>query len=404
MVTEQQQFNPVAPGFLQDPYPTYRALRETSPVSWSPLLDSWILTRYADVDAVLMDPRSSANRRNGKNRFVEMMEKQAEQMGPFSRAQTMLTSDPPEHTRLRRLVSKAFTPRAVEDLRPRIQSIVDHLLDEIAKKGETDAVMDLAYPLPVIVIAEMLGVPPEDRDRFKHWSDTIVATLGGPFVAPEALQRGRVAIEELAEYMSHVIADRRQNPRDDLISGLIAAEEQGQVLSEEEIFATAILLLVAGNETTTHLISGGTLALLRNPDQLALLRDDPALLPGAVEELLRYAGPVQATGRVMTGPAEYGGQAMEEGQIAICILAAANRDPEKFPDPERLDVTRNASDHVGLGDGIHFCLGAPLARAEAQIAIGGLVQRFPGLRLLEEPPWGGTFIIRGPKSLSLSVR
>jgi pimeloyl-[acyl-carrier protein] synthase len=204
--------------------------------------------------------------------------------------------------------------------------------------------------------------------------------------------------------MSHVIADRRQNPRDDLISGLIAAEEQGQVLSEEEIFATAILLLVAGNETTTHLISGGTLALLRNPDQLALLRDDPALLPGAVEELLRYAGPVQATGRVMTGPAEYGGQAMEEGQIAICILAAANRDPEKFPDPERLDVTRNASDHVGLGDGIHFCLGAPLARAEAQIAIGGLVQRFPGLRLLEEPPWGGTFIIRGPKSLSLSVR
>ncbi len=404
MVTEQQQFNPVAPGFLQDPYPTYRALRETAPVSWSPLLDSWVLTRYADVDAVLMDPRSSANRRNGKNRFVEMMEKQAEQMGPFSRAQTMLTSDPPEHTRLRRLVSKAFTPRAVEDLRPRIQSIVDHLLDEIAKKGETDAVMDLAYPLPVIVIAEMLGVPPEDRDRFKHWSDTIVATLGGPFVAPEALQRGRVAIEELAEYMSHVIADRRQNPRDDLISGLIAAEEQGQVLSEEEIFATAILLLVAGNETTTHLISGGTLALLRNPDQLALLRDDPALLPGAVEELLRYAGPVQATGRVMTGPAEFGGQAMEEGQIAICILAAANRDPEKFPDPERLDVTRNASDHVGLGDGIHFCLGAPLARAEAQIAIGGLVQRFPGLRLLEEPPWGGTFIIRGPKSLSLSVR
>lgn len=404
MVTEQQQFNPVAPGFLQDPYPTYRALRETSPVSWSPLLDSWVLTRYADVDAVLMDPRSSANRRNAKNRFVEMMEQQAEQMGPFSRAQTMLTSDPPEHTRLRRLVSKAFTPRAVENLRPRIQSIVDHLLDEIDKKGETDAVMDLAYPLPVIVIAEMLGVPPDDRDRFKHWSDTIVATLGGPFVAPEALERARVAIEELAEYMSHVIADRRQNPREDLISGLVAAEEQGQVLSEEEIFATAILLLVAGNETTTHLISGGTVALLRNPDQLALLRDDLALLPGAVEELLRYSGPVQSTGRVITEPVEFGGQRMEEGQMAICILAAANRDPDKFPDPERLDLKRNASDHVGLGDGIHFCLGAPLARAEAQIAIGGLVQRFPKLRLLEEPQWGGSFIIRGPKSLSLSVR
>ena len=406
MVTEKQyEFNPMAPGMLADPYPMYRALREHAPISWTALMEACVLTRYDDVDFALTDPRFSADRRQARNRFAQMIKQQEEQLGPFSRVQTMLSADPPEHTRLRRLVSKAFTPRAAENLRPRIQEIVDWLLDEVQKRGETDLVMDLAYPLPVIVIAELLGVPPEDRDKFKHWSDTVVATLGGPFVAPDVFERGRLALEELAEYFSDIIAERRRAPKEDLISGLIAAEEQGQVLSEDEIFATAILLLIAGNETTTHLISGGTLTLLRHPDQLERLRAEPALIASAVEELLRFNGPVQMTGRVVKENLEIAGQPVEEGLMVMCLLGAANHDPAKFPDPERLDVARNPTDHLGFGDGIHFCLGAPLARAEAQTAIGTLVQRFPKLQLASDDiEWGGTFIIRGPKSLPLTVR
>ncbi|MDO8616648.1 MAG: cytochrome P450 [Dehalococcoidia bacterium] len=403
MVTEQVQFNPLAPGMLADPYPTYKALRDSRPVSWSPVMDAWILTRFADVDFVLTDPRFSADRRVARNRFAEMVRQRQQELGPFAQAQTMLSSDPPEHTRLRRLVSKAFTPRAVEDLRPRIQALVDHLLDLVQEQGETDIVLDLAYPLPVIVIAEMLGVPPADRDKFKHWSTMVVATLGGPFAAPGVLEKGRQAIEELAGYFAGIIQERRQSPQNDLISGLIAAEEQGQVLSEEEIFATAILLLVAGNETTTNLIGGSVITLLNHPEQLQALREEPGLIQPAVEELLRFSGPVHATGRVLKEDLEVGGQPMEAGQVAFCLLAAANRDPEKYADPERFDVRRNPADHLAFGDGTHFCLGAPLARAEAQIALGTLLRRFPRLALRAEPEWGGTFIIRGPKQVLLDV-
>jgi cytochrome P450 len=382
----------------------YRALLADNPISWQPLREMWVLARYEDVDYMLTQAKTSADRSRARNRFAEMMQKQQqENFGPFNRAPTMLTSDPPEHTRLRRLVSRAFTPRAVENLRPRIQQIVDELLDEAEKNGRMDLVMDLAYPLPVIVIAEMLGVPPEDRARFKKWSDAVVATLGGPFQPEEVLRGGRQAIEELAEYLDEIIAERRKEPRADLISGLLAAEEQGQVLSQDEIMTTSILLLVAGNETTTHLIDNGTLALLRNPDQLRSLQDDPSLMAPAVEELLRFAGPVQATGRVLMEDVTIDGNEMKEGQIAFLLLGAANRDPAKWADPDRLDLRRNPSDHVALGDGIHFCLGAPLARAEAQIAIGTLIRRFPKLRLeIEEPEWGGTFIIRGVKHLPVS--
>ncbi len=402
MVTAE--FNPFAPGMLADPYPMYRALRERSPISWSPLMEVWTFTRYDDVVAVLNDSRFSADRRQARNRFSEMVAQQEREFGPFARTQTMLSSDPPSHTRLRRLVSKAFTPRAVENLRPRIQQIVDQLLDEVRDQRELELVSQLAYPLPVIVIAEMLGVPPQDRARFKQWSNAVVATLGGPFAPPNVMAEARRSIEELAAYFSDFIADRRRQPRDDLISGLVAAEEQGQVLSEDEIIAMTILLLVAGNETTTHLISNGTLALLRNPDQLQVLRDDPSLMASAVEELLRYTGPVHGTGRVAKEDIEIGGQVVKEGQVAFVLLSAANRDPEKFPDPDRLDVRRNPTDHVAFGDGIHFCLGAPLARAEAQIAIGAVLRRFPKLELqVEEPEWGGTFIIRGVKQLRLRV-
>ncbi|HEY5639536.1 MAG TPA: cytochrome P450 [Dehalococcoidia bacterium] len=404
MVTAE--FNPFTPEALADPYPMYRELLAHNPVSWNPMLQTWVFTRYDDVDAILTHPRTSADRRSGTNSFAEMQRKYIEENPDdlFVRAPTMLTSDPPEHTRLRRLVSKAFTPRAVENLRPRIQEIVDELLAEVADKGEMDLVQALAYPLPVIVIAEMLGVPAEDRAKFKKWSDDIVATLGGPFTPQGVLQAAATARNELVEYLSGVIADRRKNPQDDLISGLIAAEDEGTVLSAQEIYSTTILLLVAGNETTTHLIDNSMLALLRNPEQVRLLRDDPSLIGSAVEELLRFIGPVQATGRTLKEDLEIGGQQMKAGDSTFVLLGAANHDPAKWgDDAHRLDVTRNPLDHVALGDGIHFCLGAPLARAEAQIAIGTLLERLPDLKLAaEEPEWGGTFIIRGVKSLPLT--
>jgi cytochrome P450 len=402
MVTAE--FNPMGPGMLGNPYAMYRALREQAPIYWSPMMEAWIFTRYDDVDFILADPRFSADRSRGRNRFSEMVAAQEQEFGPFSRVQTMLSSDPPDHTRLRRLVSKAFTPRAVENLRPRIHEIVDQLLDSAEKMGEFDLVNEIAYPLPVIVIAEMLGVPPEDRPSFKRWSTDVVQTLGGPFTPQDVFDKARVSLEELATYLRDFIADRRAKPREDLISWLVAAEDQGNILSEDEIFATTILLLIAGNETTTHLIGSGMLALFRNPEEMQRLRDDPSLLPSAVEELLRYTGPVHLTGRVPKEPLEVGGQPVEEGHVCIALLAAANRDPSHYTDPERLDVARNPTDHLGLGDGIHFCLGAPLARAEAQIAIGAILQRFPKLTCRDlDPEWGGTFIIRGVKTLPVSV-
>ncbi|MBI2913962.1 MAG: cytochrome P450 [Chloroflexi bacterium] len=397
------QFNPLAPEVHANPYPLYRRMREEDPIHWSEMMESWILTRYQDVVFVLTDPRFSADRRQARNRFAQMAQQQDQEFGPLGRTQTMLGADPPLHTRLRRLVSKAFTPRAVENLRPRIQEIVDELLEPCQRSGHLEIIHDLAYPLPVIVIAEMLGVAPEHRAEFKRWSGDLVATLGGPFTPPEVLARARQSIGELAEYLRRVIAERRRQPRSDLISGLIAAEEQGQVLSEDEILASATLLLVAGNETTTNLIGTGMLALLRNPDQLRRLQEDPSLGQPAVEELLRYAGPVHATARVAKEALEIGGRAVNEGQVVMTILGAANRDPAQFPDPDTLDIARSPNEHVAFGDGIHFCLGAPLARAEAQTAIGTLLQRLPNLRLeVAEPEWGGTFVIRGVKGLPVS--
>ena len=397
------QYNPFVPEIHANPYPLYRQLREEDPVHWSPLLEGWILTRYDDVLEVLKHPQFSADRRRARNRFVQAAMEQQAQAGPFAQAQTMLSSDPPEHTRLRGLVSKAFTFKAVEALRPRIQQIVDELLDRVQDTGRMDAIWDLGYPLPVIVIAEMLGVPPEQRDTFKRWSDDIVATLGGPLVAPEVQERGRKSVEEMGAYFTHVIAERRQAPKDDLLSRLIAAEERGEMLSEQEMLATCILLLAAGNETTTNLIGNGTLALLRNPEQFELLRAQPELVESAVEEFLRYDGPVQGTARVAMADVEIGGQAIKEGQLAFTMLAAADRDPAIFSRPEALDITRTDNRHMAFGYGIHFCLGAPLARAEAQIAFATLLRRLPELRLdVEEPQWGGTFILRGLKGLPVA--
>jgi len=397
------QYNPFIPEVHANPYPMYARLRAEDPIHWSPLMEAWVLTRYDDVVAVLTDSRFSADRRQARNRFADEIARREEEFGPFGRTRTMLTSDPPEHTRLRRLVSKAFTPRMVEGLRPRIQGIVDDLLDEAAKNGRMDVIRDLAYPLPVIVIAEMLGVPPDHRDQFKHWSDEIVGALGGPLVPEATLERSRAAVHELAGYLQGVIAERRRDPREDLVSGLIAAEEQGQILSEDEMLATAMLLLVAGNETTTNLIGNGMLALLRNPEQMERLSADPSRVPAAVEELLRYDGPVQATGRVAMEELEIGGQRVTTGQAVLTVLGAANRDPARFERPDELDLDREPNEHVAFGDGIHFCLGAPLARAEGQIAFETLLRRFAHPRLeTDSLQWGGSFILRGLKSLPIA--
>jgi cytochrome P450 len=396
------QYNPFTPEALANPYPMYRELREHAPMYRSELMDGWVLTRYEDVLAVLKHPRMSADRRRARNRMVAQAMAAQEEAGPFSQASTMLSSDPPEHTRLRGLVSKAFTAKVVEQMRPRIQEIVDHLLDAAQDKGSMDLIWDFAYPLPVIVIAEMLGVPSERRDDFKRWSDDIVATLGGPLVSEDALERGRKSAVDMASYFQGIIAERRREPREDLLSLLVAAEERGDVLSEEELIATCMLLLAAGNETTTNLIGNGMLALFEHPDEFERLRESPSLVDSAVEEMLRFTGPVQATGRVAQEPIEIGGVTVEEGQLAFCMLAAANRDPAAFDDPERFDVGRTDNKHIAFGYGIHFCLGAPLARAEGQIAFRELLARLPDLRLAGDYEWNANIILRGLKKLPVA--
>jgi cytochrome P450 len=317
----------------------------------------------------------------------------------------MLDRDPPDHTRLRGLVSKAFTPRVVEALRPHIQTIVDGLLDRVRGAGKMDLVEDFAYPLPVIVICEMLGVPLEDRERFKTWGLDIARGLDAIWLPPDSdvARRSVAARHELAEYFRDLIGRRRTEPRADLLSGLIAAEEAGDKLSEEELLATCILLLVAGHETTVNLIGNGTLALLRNPDQLERLRRQPDLIGAAVEELLRYDGPVQRTARIPSEDVVIGGRTIPKGEMVMPFMGAADRDPAQFPDPDRLDIARADNRHLAFGWGIHFCLGAPLARVEGQIAIGTLVRRLPDLALAtERPEFRQSLTLRGLSSLPVS--
>jgi cytochrome P450 len=291
----------------------------------------------------------------------------------------MLLSDPPYHTRLRKLVSKAFTAKAVEDMRPRIQAITNELLDAIDTSAEVDLMPSFCEPLPTIVIAEMLGVDPADRDDFKNWSDAGVMAFN-PLLTPEERRLVNEASEALNAYFRRAIAERRERPRDDLLTSLVKAEEAGEQLTEEEIVTMCGLLLAAGNVTTTDLIGNGMLALLRNPSELRKLREDPALIKNAVEEMLRYDSPVTQSGRTPLEPYEIGGVSVEPGQSVTPVLAAANHDPEAHPEPHRFDISRKDVDHHSFGGGVHYCLGAPLARAEAQIAVGTLVRRFPAIR------------------------
>jgi cytochrome P450 len=396
-------YNPLDRRYRVDPYPFYRRLRERDPFHRSRLVGGWVLTRYEDASAVLRDPRCQVDER--KMPAFEPRRAQMVRDGLVEEGEdfgiSMLRSDPPDHTRLRSLVSKAFTPRTVEALRPRIEAIVNEQLDAVADTGGMDVIAQVACPLPVTVIAEMLGVPIEDRDQFKRWSDDAVRALGVGTL--DDFRASRAASQELRAYFEGIAEQRRREPREDVLSALLAAEEEGDKLSTDEVFSMCILLLVAGNETTTNLIGNGLLALLHRPDQLALLRDDPALIEPAVEELLRFDSPVQGTTRFFAEETEINGHVVPPWQQIVVVLAAANRDPARFADPERLDITRADNQHLSLSHGIHYCLGAPLARLEAQVALLALIERFPRLRLATESQvWGDNLILRGLKALPVA--
>ena len=392
-------YNPLTPRVYLNPYPKYAQLRAQDPVHWSPLMDAWVLSRFADADAILRDhkrfssdPRLRKTTRTPRNAGIE---------NPGG--QSMLFLDPPDHSRLRQLVSKAFTPGAIAALTPRIHALVGELLDQIPNSASFDLMEALAYPLPVIVMAELLGIPPEDRAKFKLWSDLRARVLE-PTIKPDEIQKANQATYALDDYFREVIRERRARPRDDLISTLILAEEAGDKLTSNELLVMLRLLLIAGNETTTNLIGNGMLALLRHPAQLQLLRNQPDLMENAVEELLRFDTPVQVDFRIARADLEFGGRGIRAGQGVIVLLGAANHDPAVFPEPERLDITRRNTSHLAFGRGLHFCLGAPLARVEARAAFAGLLERFPKLDLLNpRPAFKDNVVLRGLRELRLSA-
>ncbi len=394
-------------GSLENPYPVYSLLRTVHPVLPVPVAGyegpgPWLLTRYEDVHGVLRDPRFSVDRLKSP-----LVRENLERLPPFIRQGTqgmrsMLIMDPPDHTRIRKLVNKAFTPRRIEALRPRIEALVSEELDAVEQASEFDVIHDLAEPLPAIVIAELLGVPPEHHRQFRSWSSALIAALAAQDAAGR--DRAESASQKILGYLAEVIADRRREPRDDLISAMIEAQEEREVLSDGELLATANLLLLAGHETTTNLIGNGTLALLREPEQLERLRAEPELVESAVEELLRFDSPVQATTRVATEDVEIGDQVVPAGALVLVSIGAANRDPERFEAPDDLDLARDPNPHLAFGFATHFCLGAPLARLEAQVAFSALTQRFPDLALLDDAPaYRENPVLRGIRQLRVST-
>ncbi|MGH9280848.1 MAG: cytochrome P450 [Acidimicrobiales bacterium] len=392
--------DPLAPENRADPYTYYRWLRENEPVRHA-VDGSWILTRYADGAALLRDPRFSTNPAWLRPGAVDGAERHpVRQVG----TSLMMFLDPPDHTRLRSLVSKAFTLKVVEGMRAHVQQLVDELLDPVVEKGEMELVADLAHPLPVAVICELLGVPAFDRELFRRLTSQASRLLDGGALDPASEQMGIVAAMQLVQYFTDLVEERRPNAAegDDLLSAMIAAEEEGDRLSHQELVTTATLLFVAGHETTSNLIGNAMLALLRNPDELARLRDDPGLIRTAVEEFLRYDSPVQFTARITTEPVEVGGQSLPAGEQVIVVVGAANRDPAQFPDPDRLDVGRADNRHLAFAGGPHFCLGASLARMEAQLAINTMLRRLPGLELVTTAPaYREHFVLRGVEELWL---
>jgi cytochrome P450 len=391
-------YAPLSPQVYGDPYPTYAKLRRRDPVHWNVLSQSWIFSRYHDVEAILRDHlrfSSDARHRRGVTPFQSAV--------PYPRGPSMLFLDPPDHTRLRALVQQAFTPRALAVLAPRIRLIAERLLDQIVDPAMFEVMEALARPLPMIVMAELLGVPTADRARFQVWSRQRARVLEPTSTTREHREAARAA-EELDDLFSGLIEQRQTEPRADLISALVAAEAAADRLTRDELLVLLRLLLVAGNETTTNLIGNGLLALLRHPDQWQLLREDPGLIPAAIEELLRYDGPVQVNSRIALAEMEFSRRSIRKGQGIVLLIGSANRDPEAFSQPDRLDITRNETSHIAFGRGIHHCLGAPLARLEAKIVLETLLERFAEVRLLvDNPPFRDNVVIRGLQALPIGA-
>jgi cytochrome P450 len=403
--TDTLSLNPFEPGFFDNPYAQYRALREQRPVHHNPI-GPWTVLRYDDVLHILRDPELSVEDRNAhldlRNQVFEDLMGDRRRRGDRG----ILNIDPPDHTRLRRLVSKAFTPNMVRSLRPRVQELVDGMLDEMAVHGEADLIHDLAFPLPFTVISELLGMPDSDREKLREWSHTMTATLDPIFTVDQA-KAAIVASDHMLEHVLAAIAWKRAHPADDLLSALLAAEEDGDVLSEDELLDQFVLLYIAGHETTVNLIGNGTFALLRNRAQLERWQADPDLDTNAVEELLRFDSPVQFSRRIAVTDIELGGHTIESGSFLMTCLGSANHDESHWgQDADTLDLTRpGAAQHVSFGSGVHHCLGASLARVEAQVAIGSLIRRFPALELATDTPaWNGRIILRGLDSLPLALR
>jgi cytochrome P450 len=395
-------FNPRDPAFIANPYPAYRALREATPV-WRSPFGRTFLVRYDDCSLLMRD------RRLGKD--LSEPEALIRRFGPTAMQEPaivelshmMLMRDPPDHTRLRGLVTKVFTARKVEDMRPGIQAITDRLIDEVVSNGDMDAIRELAFPLPVLVICELLGIPREDRARFVNATASGAALLNPVPPTREELDRANEGTLATGAYFESLFEQRRREPTDDLLSLLVRAEEAGDRLTTEELRANVTLLFAAGHETTVNLIGNGLWSLLNHPSQWAALRDDPALIPNAIEEILRYECPVQAVARTVAEPIAFGEEEFSAGDLIVALIGAANRDPEIFPDPDRLDVTRERLKPLSFGGGIHFCIGAQLARIEAEVVFSTLLRRMPDLKLVGgTPSWRQSFTLRGLTSLPVT--
>jgi cytochrome P450 len=394
----------LTPDRVADPYPFFDELRTNDPIHWSDRYRAWFISRWDDVFTSLRDPRFSSDRVKPVFDTKLTDEQRAERKPTFDILQHwMVFNDPPDHTRLRGLVNRAFTPRAVEALRPRIDEVVTSQLELIRDRGSVDLIRDFAFPIPAVVIAEMMGVPADERDLFKDWSDSIMALVFGAAGVPGRREQAQQSLLELAAYLRELVLHFRADPGENLISDLIGAQEADDRLSDDEIVSTCVLVLFGGHETTTNLIGNGVRSLLHFPDQLERLRSEPALLASAVEELLRFDGPSKMEVRMAAAAIELRGHTIEEGDQIYFIQAAANRDPEVFEQPNALDLARSPNRHCGFGFGIHYCMGAPIARLEGSIAIDALIRALPGLRIGPDPEvWHPTLISRGMQSVTLS--
>jgi cytochrome P450 len=397
-------FDPAAPGFYQNPYAQYAELREHDPVHYSLEEGTWFVSRYEDVLGIGRSKDLTAEIQHANpGPYVDQERARLARM-EGRQSKMMFRRDPPDHTRMRRQVYKAFTPKAVKEMRPRLQALVDEALDRMVAKGEAELIGDFAYPLPLVVISEMLGMPRADDEHIRGWSQAITKAID-PSVSEEETEASIEASDAMTDYLLGVIAEKRRRPDDDLLSLLIAIQQRGSDLSEDELVDQLMLLYIAGHETTVNLIGNGTLALLKHRDQLERLRLDPALEANAIEELLRYDSPAQFTRRIALKDVEIGGGKIEAGSVIFAMLGAGNRDPSKWgADADRLDIGRQgAHEHVSFGGGIHHCLGASLVRLEGQVALGTLIRRFPRMELAIEPEFSERMTLRGLRELRLDL-